>query len=67
MSLKYFHLVFIVLSTVLSFGFAAWSWQNYQAGYQTVDLVLAIAAGLIGLGLIVYGFFFLKKAKRIIM
>ena len=65
MSLKAFHFVFIILSTLLCFGFAAWSYQNYQVGHQFADIMLAIIAGLGGIALIIYGIFFVRKTRKI--
>ena len=64
MSLKVFHLVFIILSILLAFGFAMWSLVSYSNAKATLDLVF----GLIGLGagvaLIFYFRFVLKKLKN---
>ena len=58
MSLKAFHLVFVTLLTTLSFGFAAWAFIN--------DRLLLGAAGIIAaIVVIFYGFYFLKKLKKI--
>ena len=58
MSLKWFHLVFISLSVVLSVVFGFWAVFNAHA---FVGAGSFCAAG--GLG--VYGHFFLQKARRI--
>jgi hypothetical protein len=60
MSLKAFHIVFIVLSILLAAGCAAWSFLNQIA------LPFGIASGVSGLALVVYGIWFLKKSRRII-
>ena len=67
MSLRVFHIVFIFLSTVLSFGFASWSHENYEVSQQMTDLVLTIAAAATGVGLIIYGIYFVRKTGRIIL
>ena len=61
MSLKYFHIVFIIMSVLLSAGFAAWAFTRYQAevGVQVMGGMSAV----ITVGLLVYGFWFLKKFK----
>lgn len=58
MSLKAFHLIFVTLMTLLSFGCAAWAFNNGLAkwGYAS------IAAGIL---VIIYGVYFLKKLKKI--
>lgn len=65
MSLKAFHLVFITASVLLAFGFGAWSLVGYSDYGRTVDLVFGIGSIGAGVGLIVYGRYFLRKLKRI--
>jgi hypothetical protein len=65
MSLKGFHLIFILISVIFAFWFAHYEWTVYQAGRTTIDLVLSIGIGLVGLGLIVYGISFQRKAKKL--
>jgi hypothetical protein len=60
MSLKVFHIVFIVLAILLAAGCAAWSFLN------EIALPFGVASALSGVVLFVYGIWFLKKAKRII-
>jgi hypothetical protein len=58
MSLKAFHLVFVTLLTTLSFGFATWA---FTSGYLWLG-----AAGIVAAILVVfYGYYFLKKLKKI--
>ena len=65
MSLKAFHLVFITASVLLAFGFGAWSLVGYSDYGRTVDLVFGVGSVGIGVGLIVYGRYVLKKLKHI--
>jgi len=66
MSLKAFHLVFIVASILMMFGFAAWSIANYCTSQGRLsDLIVGIVAIAGGIGLIVYERFFLKKFKNV--
>jgi len=65
MSLKAFHIVFIAASTLLSFGFGAWEFNAWRSTGATVDLALAIGSTVVGIGLLVYGRYFLKKLKHI--
>ncbi len=66
MSLKAFHLVFIIASILLALGFGAWSYVNYRAPQgKTSDLVIAIVSGVIALGLVGYEIYFLKKLKNV--
>ncbi len=65
MSLRIFHIVFIVLSTITAFGFAAWGLAEYQTTGAMVDLWLAIGAVVVGIALIWYGNKFFKKLKTL--
>jgi len=66
MSLKALHLVFITAATLLSFGFAAWCFRAYATGEMArLGLILGVAFLAAGLGLIVYGRYFLKKLKNV--
>lgn len=66
MSLKVFHIVFVTITTLLAFGIAAWEGGNYRA-FGGGHLFGTLAAGIFGCAMIVYGFWFLKKAKRLIL
>ncbi len=66
MSLKAFHLIFISAASALAFGFGVWSLHNYHgADGRTRDLVYAVCSFAVGLGLIIYERYFLKKTRRI--
>ena len=66
MSLKAFHLVFIIAAILLAFGFAAWSLMNYSSPNGVVwDLVLGLSGDGGGVGLIGYEIYFLKKLKNV--
>ena len=63
MSLKAFHIVFVVVCTVFTVGFGIWAiWQ-----YRIQGDVWLIACGVLSLcgtvALIVYGRWFLRKLK----
>jgi choline-glycine betaine transporter len=65
MSLKAFHVVFITAASALAFGFGAWMLRAYQAEKLTSDLVWGIVSLLVGVGLVVYEGYFLKKLKGV--
>ncbi len=65
MSLKTFHIVFIVFSVLLAFGVAVWAFQSYAGNGNTMMIVAGIASAVIGIGLIIYGVKFLKKLKHV--
>jgi hypothetical protein len=65
MSLKAFHVVFVTASVLMAFGVAFWEIRAFQQGGRLMDLLLGAGAGLSGVGLLVYGRYFLKKLKNI--
>jgi hypothetical protein len=66
MSLKAFHIVFIIASTLLAAGVGVWSIREYVAGNGSgIDLALGIASLLLVVALIWYGKYFLRKFKHI--
>jgi hypothetical protein len=68
MSLKGFHIVFIVFATLCSLGFAAWI---FLAPQHVITDSLKIAGWLsaaAGMSLLLYGVWFvLKKSRKIIV
>jgi len=65
MSLKAFHLIFIIASIVLAFGFGAWLAKNFFSEGGVMNLVFAVLSFAAGVGLIFYERYFLKKTKNI--
>jgi hypothetical protein len=65
MSLKAFHIVFIVTSVLMAFGVAAIELREFKEGNRILDLLVCIGSFLAGLGLIIYGRYFLKKLKGV--
>ena len=61
MSLKAFHIVFVALSSLLCFGFAGWSVNQYRSGGGGGSLALGLAAAAAGVALLVYGRWFWSK------
>jgi len=58
MSLRVFHIVFVMVCVALSIFVAAWGWQN---GNQTLAIVFALSA----LALIAYGVQAFKKLREL--
>ena len=58
MSLKWFHIVFISLSMLLSLGFGIWGLFNGQA-------VLGVVSLCASAGLVIYGNYFLGKLRKL--
>ena len=65
MSLKAFHIVFIVVSTLLALGTGIWClWVNLVAGAPTY-VAGAVASFAVAIVLMVYGVWFYRKMKRL--
>jgi hypothetical protein len=58
MSLKWFHIVFITLSVLLSLWFGVWGLFNEQIALGIVSLGAS-------LGLVLYGNYFLGKVRKL--
>jgi len=65
MSLKAFHIVFVVASILLAFFLGGWLLHDYLATRQAAELVAGIVSLLAGVGLIGYGKSILRKLKHI--
>ena len=65
MSLKGFHIVFIVFSTLLALASGAWCvWVNLVEG-NSMYLGGAIGSFVAAVALVVYGIWFYRKMKRL--
>jgi hypothetical protein len=65
MSLKGFHILFIVSSTLLALGTGFWCiWINLTVG-EAIYLEGAIASFVIAAVLVIYGIWFYRKMKRL--
>ena len=61
MSLKAFHLLFILLSTLLSAGCAWWAFANHAgAAFGSASAAVAVA-------LFIYGVYFIRKSRKLII
>jgi hypothetical protein len=65
MSLKAFHVAFIVLAIALAGWMAVWAWGERAAAGGTGYLAAALAAALVGVALVVYLVRFLRKMKDV--
>jgi hypothetical protein len=66
MSLKTFHLVFVTASSALAFGFGIWELKDYwSAGGRLMDLGMGVASLLVGVCLVLYERYFLKKLRKV--
>ena len=65
MSLKGFHIVFIIFSTLLALGIGAWCvWVALVEG-APIYLAGAICSFVAAIALVVYGVWFYRKMKRL--
>jgi hypothetical protein len=58
MSLKTFHLVFVTAMSSLAFGCSLWR-------FTVADALFGSLAALVGVGVVIYGIYFLKKLKNV--
>jgi len=63
MSLRTFHIIFIVCSIIVTIGFGYWAMSNFSQHHAPAYLWTGITAFIAAGGLIVYEYFFLKKVK----
>lgn len=60
MSLKVFHVIFIVLATLMAIGCAVWALRERTAPEFGIACIVA------AIGLVIYGMYFVRKSRRII-
>ncbi len=65
MSLKAFHIVFVVMSILLAFFCGIWLLHEYASDHDTPELAAGVLFLLAGGGLICYGKSVLRKLKHI--
>jgi hypothetical protein len=65
MSLKGFHIVFIIFSTLLALGIGLWCiWVDLTVG-EPVYRSGAIVSFVVAFALVIYGVWFYRKMKRL--
>jgi hypothetical protein len=65
MSLKTFHIVFVIISVALAFFFGGWLLHEYSLDGAKSQLIAGLASFVAGVGLIWYGKSVLRKLKHI--
>ncbi len=65
MSLKGFHIVFITFSTLLALGCGLWCLQLHNFEGTSGYLFGAACSFIAALALVIYGFWFYRKMKRL--
>ena len=64
-SLKAFHIVFVLVSTILTFGFGIWAVRDYRAAGDVSSLAFGIISLALGAALLIYGRWFLSKLRDV--
>lgn len=65
MNLRIVHAGLILLSAALSVLFGIWCLNLYRSGQETANLVAAVTAFAVSLGLVIYDSWFLRKTKML--
>ncbi len=65
MSLKAFHILFVVITTLFCVGLGLWAFRQYSLEREASILILGIGSFVFAVGLIVYGKYVLKKLRGI--
>ena len=65
MSLKAFHIFFIVVSIVMSTGVGIWATQDFAESGSWGYLTLGVGSFVTSVALAVYGVWFLRKLKHV--
>ncbi len=65
MSLKTFHIFFIVLSTLLAVAFGVWAVNDFGRSGSQLHLALGVGSFIASDALVWYGVWFLRKLKNV--
>ncbi len=65
MSLKAFHIFFIILSTLLAVAFGVWAVDDFGRSGNRVHLALGVGSFIASGVLVWYGVWFLRKLKHV--
>ncbi len=64
MHIKHFHILFMIVCILFSFGFAVWSFNQYRGAPETGLMVVGVMSVVFGLALVYYLTRFIKKFKN---
>lgn len=67
MSLKAFHIIFVIVSTMLAVGVGIWAIREYQVTGEAGALAFGAASLAGAVSLVVYGRWFLRKLRGVSM
>lgn len=65
MSLKAFHIIFIVSAVLMDLAFGVLSFKNYIAESSPMYLILGLLSFVFGIALLCYGVWFLRELKKL--
>ena len=65
MSLKAFHVIFITAAALLAFGFGAWMLDVHKDSQAAGDFNLGVGSLIVGVTLVIYEVYFLRKLKNV--
>jgi hypothetical protein len=65
MSLKAFHVFFITLAIIVTFYFGTWLFVTVEAGEAAVRFVFGALTYAVGIVLVMYGRYFVRKFRDI--
>ena len=66
MSLRYFHIVFIALSVILTAGVAIWGIHDFRLTGDLLSLSIGLAAAILILPILIYARWLWRKSRRLI-
>jgi len=67
MSIKGFHLIFIAISALFCSGFGVWALFLDDQSNGTGTKIFGVGTLVAAVGLVIYGFYFRRKSKDIIV
>jgi hypothetical protein len=65
MSLKHFHVVFIIAAILISFGFSAWAFWGAMGAVKADVAEAAWVTLALGAGLVAYAGYWLRKSRTL--
>ena len=65
MSLKAFHIVFVIASVLVSLSFSAWGFYQYSTTDERLNIVFGVSGLAAAIALVIYGKIVLRKMRNI--
>ncbi|MFQ5425041.1 MAG: hypothetical protein ACE5F9_13825 [Phycisphaerae bacterium] len=64
MSLRSFHIFFIVVAIIAADVFGVWAIRDYRDSHSVINLALGVVTLAGGLAMVAYGIWFIRKMDR---